>query len=164
MLMPIVDMSHDDRGRMICIEKHFDQFHNRLGKIEEAVFNKALNGEDTIFDKLKKRIQQNEAFMKIELENVKNWRENKYRELDAVVFESNQKIKACLSVKEELLRLESEQKRLQDFLNKYNAGTIDDIQKVRELIAETTATLQKQLTNHWRKIDAYKPRLEELEF
>ena len=56
MLMPIVDMSHDDRGRMITIEKHYDQFHNRLGKIEEAVFNKALNGEDTIFDKLAKRI------------------------------------------------------------------------------------------------------------
>lgn len=56
MLMPIVDMSHDDRGRMITIEKNFDQFHNRLGKIEEAVFNKSLNGEDTLFDKLKKKI------------------------------------------------------------------------------------------------------------
>ena len=102
--------------------------------------------------------------MKIELENVKNWREDKYRELDAVVFESNQKIKSCLSVREELLRLENEQKRLQDFLNKYNAQTIDDNQKLRELLAETTQSLQKQLTNHWRKIDAMRPRLEELEF
>ena len=79
--------------------------------------------------------------MKIELENVKNWREDKYRELDAVVFESNQKIKSCLSVREELLRLENEQKRLQDFLNKYNAETIDDNQKLRELLAETTQSL-----------------------
>ena len=128
---------------MIIIEDNFNGHDDRLAKLEEALFNQAVNGEDTLFEKMAKKIKQHEIYMKTEIENVRNRQEEKYREIDGILFESNQKMHACLSVKDELLRLEGEQRKLQTHVNKYNMETIDQNKQIREMLQEATMGLQK---------------------
>lgn len=74
---------------MIILEDNFNGHDDRLAKLEEAIFNVALNGEETLFEKMAKKIKQHEIYMKTEIENVKNRQEDKYREIDQILFETN---------------------------------------------------------------------------
>ena len=89
LIEPIVDMSQKDREGMLILEDNFNGHDDRLAKLEEAIFNVALNGEETLFEKMAKKIKQHEIFMKTEIENVKNRQEEKYREIDQILFETN---------------------------------------------------------------------------
>ena len=60
----------------------------------------------------------------------------------------DQKVKSTMNVKDELLNLEDEQRKLTEFVRKYNMSTIDDNKDIRRSIAETTEMLQKQLNFH----------------
>ena len=71
------------------MEGNFNGHDDRLAKLEEAIFNVALNGEETLFEKMAKKIKQHEIYMKTEIENVKNRQEDKYREIDQILFETN---------------------------------------------------------------------------
>ena len=92
LLEPVVDMSQKDREGMIILEDNFNGHDDRLAKLEEAIFNVALNGEDTLFEKMARKIKQHEIYMKTEIEKVANRQEEKYRDFDAVLFETNQKM------------------------------------------------------------------------
>ena len=89
LIEPIVDMSQKDREGMLILEDNFNGHDDRLAKLEEAIFNVALNGEETLFEKMAKKIKQHEIYMKTEIENVKNRQEEKYREIDQILFETN---------------------------------------------------------------------------
>lgn len=80
-------MSHKDREAMIVIEDNFNGHDDRLAKIEEALFNKALNGEETLFEKMAKKIKQNEILMKTEMERIHNRQEERYSDFDATLFD-----------------------------------------------------------------------------
>ena len=108
LLEPVVDMSQKDREGMLIIEENFNGHDDRLAKIEEAIFNVAKNGEETLFEKMAKKIKQHEIFMKQELKNISDRQNEKYKEIDGVLFEQNQKIKSCLVLKDELSNLETE--------------------------------------------------------
>ena len=89
MMQPVVEMSQKDREGMLILEGNFNGHDDRLAKLEEAIFNVALNGEETLFEKMAKKIKQHEIYMKTEIENVKNRQEDKYREIDQILFETN---------------------------------------------------------------------------
>lgn len=57
LLEPVINMSQADREGMIIIEDNFNGHDDRLAKLEEAIFNVALNGEDTLFDKMARKIK-----------------------------------------------------------------------------------------------------------
>ena len=52
------------------MEQNWNGHDDRLAKIEEAIFNVAVGGEETIFDKQAKRIKAHEIFMKKEIEKI----------------------------------------------------------------------------------------------
>ena len=52
MLTPVVQISMRDREGMIMLEKNWNGHDDRLAKIEEAIFNVAVGGEETLFDKM----------------------------------------------------------------------------------------------------------------
>ena len=54
-----------------------------------------------------KKIKQHEVYMKTEIKRIEIRQEEKYKEFEDRLFNSDQKIKACLNVKDELLNLES---------------------------------------------------------
>ena len=87
LIEPCVTMSHKDREAMIVIEDNFNGHDDRLAKIEEALFNKALNGEETLFEKMAKKIKQNEILMKTEMERIHNRQEERYSDFDATLFD-----------------------------------------------------------------------------
>ena len=72
LLEPVVEMSQKDREGMLILEDNFNGHDDRLAKIEEAIFNVALNGEETLFEKMAKKIKQHEIYMKTEIEYVRN--------------------------------------------------------------------------------------------
>jgi len=125
LLEPVVEMSQKDREGMLVLEDHFNGHDDRLAKLEEAIFNVAVNGEETLFEKMAKKIKQHEIYMKTEIERIRNRQEERYRDFDGVLFEQNQKIKACMNVKDELLNLEREQRNLHSFVEKYNFSVIE---------------------------------------
>ena len=53
-----------------------------------------------------KKIKTHEIYMKTEINKVEVRQEEKYKEFEDRLFEYDQKIKACLNVKDELLNLE----------------------------------------------------------
>lgn len=57
LLDPVVEISQKDRECMLVLEENFNGHDDRLAKIEEAIFNVAVNGEDTLFDKMARKIK-----------------------------------------------------------------------------------------------------------
>lgn len=70
-----------------------------------------------------------------------------------------QKVCSCLNVKEEVHRLEKEQRSLHSFVQSYNQQTIDETKKIRVFIADTNQALQKQLNKHMEILESYRPRI-----
>ena len=55
---------------MILLEDNFNGHDDRLAKLEEAIFNVALNAEETLFEKMAKKIKENEILLKTEMERI----------------------------------------------------------------------------------------------
>lgn len=163
LLEPVVEISQKDREGMLILEENFNGHDDRLAKVEEAIFNVAVNGEETLFEKMAKKIKQHEVFMKTEIKAITDRQDEKYRDIDAILFEQNQKVKSCMNMKDELLNLENEQRKLTSFVNKYNQGTIDENKVIRDMMAESTDMLQKQLNKHLDRLDDHMPRIGKLE-
>ena len=53
-----------------------------------------------------KKIKQHEIYMKTELKKIADHQEEKYTQIDGVLFEADQKVKSCLNIKDELLNLD----------------------------------------------------------
>ena len=71
---------------MLILEANFDQHDDRLAHIEEAIFNVAQNGEETLFEKMGKKIKQHEIYMKTELKRQSDRAEEKYKEFEERLF------------------------------------------------------------------------------
>ena len=67
LLEPVVEISQKDREGMLVLEDNFNGHDDRLAKIEEAIFNVSVNGEETLFEKMAKKIKANEIYMKTEI-------------------------------------------------------------------------------------------------
>ena len=78
-----------------------------------------------------KKIKTHEIYMKTEIKKVEVRQEEKYKEFEDRLFEYDQKIKACLNVKDELLNLEEQQRKLSEFVNSYNRTTIEQNTEIR---------------------------------
>ena len=133
---------------MLILEENFNGHDDRLAKLEEAIFNVAANAEETLFEKMAKKIKQHEIFLKTEQEAQNNRQEAKFRETDAILFEANQKVKSCLNMKDELLNLEKEQRTLNKFVDDFNKSMIDQNQQIRGICAENSRILQQQINKH----------------
>ena len=72
LLEPVVEISTKDREGMLILEENFNGHDDRLAKLEEAIFNVAINGEETLFEKMAKKIKQHEVFVRTEIEGIKN--------------------------------------------------------------------------------------------
>ena len=70
LMEPMVDMSQKDREGMIIMEENFNGHDDRLAKLEEAIFNVAYNGEDTLFDKMARRIKHHEIYLKTKIREI----------------------------------------------------------------------------------------------
>jgi len=143
LLEPVVEISQKDREGMLILEGNFNGHDDRLAKMEEAIFNVAVNGDETLFEKMAKKIKQHEIYMKTELKKIKDRQNEKYTQIDGVLFEANQKVKSCLNIKDELLNLDKEQRTLAKFVADYNQTTIAENRVVRTMIADKEAALQK---------------------
>lgn len=108
LMEPVVDMSQKDREGMLIIEENFNGHDDRLAKLEQAIFNVALNGEETLFEKMAKKIKNHETFVKQQIKSICDRQEEKYTEIDGILFEQSQKVKSCLNVKDQLINLEQE--------------------------------------------------------
>lgn len=64
---PVVDISQKDREGMLILEENFNGHDDRLAMLEEAIFNVAMNGEETLFEKMAKKIKQHEIYVKTEV-------------------------------------------------------------------------------------------------
>ena len=78
-----------------------------------------------------KKIKTHEIYMKTEIKKIEVRQEEKYKEFEDRLFEYDQKIKACLNVKDELLNLEEQQRKLSEFVNSYNRTTIEQNTEIR---------------------------------
>lgn len=74
---------------MLILEGNFNVHDDRLAKLEEAIFNVAVNQEETLFEKMAKKIKQNEIYMKTELKNIKDRQEEKYTEINGILFNAD---------------------------------------------------------------------------
>ena len=74
---------------MLILEGNFNVHDDRLAKLEEAMFNAAVNQEETLFEKMAKKIKQNEIYMKTELKNIKDRQEEKYTEINGILFNAD---------------------------------------------------------------------------
>ena len=74
---------------MLILEGNFNVHDDRLAKLEEAMFNVAVNQEETLFEKMAKKIKQNEIYMKTELKNIKDRQEEKYTEISGILFNAD---------------------------------------------------------------------------
>ena len=74
---------------MLILEGNFNVHDDRLAKLEEAMFNVAVNQEETFFEKMAKKIKQNEIYMKTELKNIKDRQEEKYTEISGILFNAD---------------------------------------------------------------------------
>ena len=68
---------------MLVLEENFNGHDNRLAKIEEAIFNVAVNGEDTLFDKMARKIKSHGLYMQTEIMKISDLQEQKYVDIDA---------------------------------------------------------------------------------
>lgn len=105
---PVIEISQKDREGMLVLEDNFNAHDDRLAKLEEAMFNVSVNKEETLFEKMAKKIKANEIYMRTEVRRIQDRQEEKYREFEGVLFKTNQDIKACLAVKAQLENLEQE--------------------------------------------------------
>ena len=106
-----------------------------------------------------KKIKQHEIHLKTEIKRIEVVSDEKYQEFEGRLFDQDQKIKACLNVKEELLNLEAQQRKLAEFVEKYNQTTIEQNTEIREMHLESSTALQKQLNRHDDLIENFKPRI-----
>lgn len=63
LVTPVIDMSQRDREGMLILEEGHNLQEDRLEKLEEAVFNIAKHGKETLFQKMARRIKENESKM-----------------------------------------------------------------------------------------------------
>ena len=68
-----------------------------------------------------------------------------------------------MNMKDELLNLENEQRKLTSFVKQYNMSTIDECKTIREMLADSTNMLQKQLNQHLDRLDDHQPRITKTE-
>ena len=141
LLEPIVDISRADRSGMLILEANFGGHDDRLAKLEEALFNTSVNNEETLFEKMAKKIKQNEIHMKTTIKEIRDEQREKYTDIDGILFTANQKIKSCLNMKDEVLNLEREQVELKKFIEAHSTSTINEHSVIREVIAETNDRL-----------------------
>ena len=69
-LEPMVEISQKDREGMLVLEQNFNGHDDRLAKIEEAIFNVTVHGDETLFEKMAKKIKQHEIYMKTEIKRI----------------------------------------------------------------------------------------------
>ena len=81
--------------------------------------------------------------MKTEIKAIQDRQSEKYAEIDGILFESNQKVRSCLILKDELVNLDAEQRKLSEFVHRYNADTIEENATIRNMLAESQDMLQK---------------------
>lgn len=79
LLEPVVEMSKKDREGMLIIEDNFNGHDDRLAKLEEAIFNTTLNGEESLFEKMAKKIKTHELYMKTTLERISQKGDERFR-------------------------------------------------------------------------------------
>lgn len=72
LLEPVIEISQADREGMLVLEQNFNGQDDRLAKLEEAIFNIAINDEETLFEKMAKKIKQHEIYMKTEIKDIKS--------------------------------------------------------------------------------------------
>ena len=106
-----------------------------------------------------KKIKTHEIYMKTEINKVEVRQEEKYKEFEDRLFEYDQKIKACLNVKDELLNLEQQQRKLHEFVDQYNRKTIEQNTEIRQMLSDINKALQTQLNRHDDILDNFKPRI-----
>ena len=53
----MIDTSREDRESILVMKSNFNGHDDRLASIEEAIFNIAVNGEETLFEKMAKKIK-----------------------------------------------------------------------------------------------------------
>ena len=70
MLEPVVDMSTKDREGMLILEGNVGGLQDRLARLEEAIFNVAVNGEETLFEKMAKKIKAHVMWTKSEIKAI----------------------------------------------------------------------------------------------
>ena len=70
MLEPVVDISTKDREGMLILEENFNGLDNRLARLEEAIFNVAVNGEETLFEKMAKKIKAHVGWTRTEIKAI----------------------------------------------------------------------------------------------
>ena len=63
LVTPVIDMSQRDREGMLILEDGHNMQEERIEKLEEAVFNIAKHGKETLFQKMARRIKDNESKM-----------------------------------------------------------------------------------------------------
>ena len=69
---PVVEISQRDREEMLVLSANFNGHDDRLAKIEEAIFNVAVNGEDTLFDKMARKIKNHGIYMQTEIKKIQD--------------------------------------------------------------------------------------------
>lgn len=89
LLEPVIEISQADREGMLVLEQNFNGQDDRLAKLEEAIFNIAINDEETLFEKMAKKIKQHEIYMKTEIKDIKNIQEANHKATDDIVFGVN---------------------------------------------------------------------------
>ena len=72
MLEPVVDISTKDREGMLILEENFNGLDDRLARLEEAIFNVAVNGEETLFEKMAKKIKAHVSWTKTEIKAIQD--------------------------------------------------------------------------------------------
>jgi hypothetical protein len=105
---------------MIILETNYNNQVDRINNLEEAVFNITAYGEETLFEKMAKKIKKNEIYMKRKIESIKADQEKKYAEMDGKLFTMSQDVHKCLVLKDELDNLQVEQRNLQMTVSKFN--------------------------------------------
>ena len=156
---PVVDMSQKDREGMIILESNYNTQIERINNLEEAVFNISAHGEETLFEKMAKKIKKNEIYMKKKIKEIRDEQEHKYNDIDSQLFLMRQDVHKCLVLKKELDNLEREQRGLQIQVMRFNNNTIDESKRVREMIQMLTQNLQKQISSHTDSLENLKPRM-----
>ena len=68
----MIDTSREDRESILVMKSNFNGHDDRLASLEEAIFNIAVNGEETLFEKMAKKIKQHEIVMKTEIKAIQD--------------------------------------------------------------------------------------------
>ena len=159
LIQPVVEMSQRDREGMLILEGSGHLSIERLERLEEAVFNKSSNEKRTLFEQMQDQIKANEVHMKERCKWMGDVIEAKIAGIDGTMFLHNQSIERCLVVSAQVQGLQEEQEKLTQFVRNYNSAVNNQIKETRNIMAEATASLQKQISLHTETLANLKPRI-----